>query len=173
MNLDQLSKQLEAILFSVQEPITLKKVAELMDITKDDAKKVIEILSDYYSKNDRGVMVYEFNGNYQLGTNILYDETLMQLTKDSKSKGLSSSSLEVLSIVAYKQPITRSEIDFVRGVRSDRALHILVDRGLIEVKGRLDKIGRPKIYGTTKQFLRNFSINSLEELPTISEDFEI
>lgn len=170
MILTEIEKKLEVILFASSEPISFKRAAKLLELTVSDVKKIAENLKAYYEDESRGIALYFFSDYMQLGTNKQYSELLLQIFTTSRTKGLSGSVLEVLSIIAYKQPVTKSEIDYIRGVSSDYQIRSLLDRDLIEVKGELDKIGKPKIYGTTKLFLRNFNLESLSELPKPSQE---
>lgn len=171
MKLEQYMNIIEAILFSSIEPLSYKRIAKLIDLTESDVKDLLNKLQDYYIENKRGIQLYFFKDKVQIGSNPLYIEYLKKMISSSKKKGISDAAMEVLSIIAYKQPITKNEIEYVRGINADRLIHQLIDRYLIEEKGRLDKIGRPKIYGTTDIFLRNFGLKSLKDLPMI--DFEL
>lgn len=170
MNVTKYTKILEALLFSSSEPLSYKKIAQVMEITPTDAKNLVTELKDFYSREESGVTIYNFKDKVQIGTNPEYVDYVKKLLNASKSRGLSESAMEVLSIIAYKQPITKSEIEYIRGINSDRLIYQLMDRLLVEEKGRLEKIGRPKTYGTTDIFLRNFNLKSLKDLPQILYD---
>jgi segregation and condensation protein B len=157
--------ELEAILFSIVEPISTKKLSLMLNITSDDIKKILNNLNEYYINEKRGIVIYFFNDKVQLGTNPIYHDTISNLYKDSTQKDLSTQAYEVLSIIAYKQPITKYQIEEIRGLNSDKIISNLISKNLIHVKGILDKPGRPKLYGTTEQFLRNFGINNIKDLP--------
>lgn len=160
---------IESILFASGEAVSAKKIAQVLDLPLNWTKEIIRDLMEFYNQNDRGIHLLEVNDSYQLVSNRDNASYLELMFKTSKSKGLTSSALEVLSIVAYKQPITKGEIDYIRGVKSDKALQSLLDRQLIMEKGRLEKIGKPIIYGTTESFLKTFNFKSLKELPDISQ----
>jgi len=170
LNLNEYTNRIEAILFASSEPLSFKKISQLVELTEKDVKNLIEALQEYYLTNQRGIQLYFFKDKVQIGSNPLYVEDLKKMMHTSKNRGLSDAAMEVLSIVAYKQPITKNEIEYIRGINSDRLIHQLIDRYLVEEKGRLEKIGRPKTYGTTDIFLRNFNIQSLKNLPLINYD---
>ena len=161
--------ELEAILFALTEPIAINKIGKLLGMTTQDTRKLIEKLSEYYNTNDRGISVYTFGDKVQLGTNPKYREVIASLYKESNLRDLSMQAYEVLSIIAYKQPVTKYHIEEIRGLSSDKHIYSLLSKQLIEVKGVLEKPGRPKLYGTTDKFLRNFGIRSIEELPEFLE----
>jgi segregation and condensation protein B len=170
MKLEEYIKIIEAILFASDQPMSFRRIAAIVDLTESDVKSLIEELDKYYTDNNRGIKLYFFKDKVQIGSNPFYTEYLKKMIHSSKNKGLSDAAMEVLSIVAYKQPITKSEIEYIRGINSDRLIYHLINRMLIEEKGRLEKIGRPKTYGTTDLFLRNFDLASLKELPEIDYD---
>lgn len=155
---------LEAVLFVAKDPLSMERLAEVLDLGEEDIRDLVRDLQESYAQAARGLTVVELNGGYKLGTKpelSRYVETLYK----QPTQGLSSAALEVLSIIAYKQPITRGEIDFLRGVQSDRALATLVDKGLVKDIGRKEGPGRPILYGTTEQFLLHFGLRSLADLP--------
>ncbi|HVJ48379.1 SMC-Scp complex subunit ScpB [Desulfitobacterium sp.] len=160
---------LEALLLVANEPLTLEHLAGILEL---DPAEVVEILSEIQARYDNpacGFMIFEVNGGFKLGTKpemSHYIETLYH----QPTQGLSGAALEVLAIIAYKQPVTKGEIDFLRGVQSDRALATLVEKGLTQEIGRKEGPGRPIIYGTTEQFLLHFGLRSLKNLPEL--DFE-
>lgn len=160
---------IESILFASGEAVSAKKIAQVLDLPLNWTKEIIRDLMEAYNQGDRGIHLIEINDSYQLVSNRENAPYLELMFKTSKSKGLTSSALEVLSIIAYKQPITKGEIDYIRGVKSDKALQSLLDRQLVMEKGRLEKIGKPIIYGTTESFLKTFNFTSLKELPDISQ----
>lgn len=162
---------IESILFAWAEPLSLYKIAKIINQKPNSVERILHEMMLAYRHDKRGIQIIETNKHYQFCTlkeNYMYIE---QLCTTTKSKGLSNSALEVLAIIAYKQPITKLDIEQIRGVNSDGAVQSLVDRELIEVKGKLEKIGRPQIFGTTDVFLKSFGFNSLSDLPQI-EDFK-
>lgn len=161
---------IESMLFVWGEPLSISKLSAILHASRKEIKEVIQEMADEYETNDRGVRIIEVDNHYQLTSAPENHIWLQELCTKSKSKGLSHSSLEVLAIIAYRQPITRSEIEQIRGVKCEKPINHLLERDLVEEKGRLDRIGKPIIYGTTKMFLTGFGFSSLKELPSI-EDF--
>lgn len=160
---------LEALLLASPEPLTLKRIAEVMGIDERDAALLMADLQKDYEAPHRGLAIREMAGGYVLTTRpeaAEYVERLLQ----PRARGLSHAALETLAIIAYRQPITKAEIESVRGVKVDRALETLLERGLIEDKGRKDAPGRPILYGTTAEFLRYFGLKELSELPPVEID---
>ncbi len=160
---------IESLLFVWGEPLSQGKIASILEISKREVKELMEEMADEYEMENRGLRIVEADKHYQFATSPENHEWLQELCTKSKSKGLSHSSLEVLAIIAYRQPITRSEIEQIRGVKCEKPITHLIDRELIEEQGRLDRIGKPIIYGTTKMFLTAFGFTSLKDLPPIDE----
>lgn len=160
---------IESLLFVWSEPLSIGRIASILEIPLSEAKQDINELMIEYRMRQSGLQIIKVNDSYQLGSIQENSEYIESLCKTSKGKGLSSSAFEVLAIIAYKQPITKGEIDFIRGVKSDKAIMSLIERNLIEEKGRLAKIGKPIVYGTSEMFLKSFGFSSLRELPDITE----
>lgn len=160
---------IESILFVWGEPLNIKELSRVLDMPKDKVKENVLELKKELEETKRGIRIIEINDCYQLCTRIESHSYIEKLCVTSQSRGLSQATLEVLAIIAYKQPITKYEIENIRGVKSDKAINTLLERELIEIKGRLDKIGRPILYGTTDVFLKTFGFKSLDELPNIEE----
>lgn len=166
---------IESILFASGEAVSAKKISQVLDLPLNWTKEIIRDLMLQYNQPDRGIHIIEVNDSYQLASNRDNSTYLEKMFKTSKAKGLTQSALEVLAIIAYKQPITKGEIDYIRGLKSDKALQSLLDRELVVEKGRLERIGKPIIYGTTEMFLKSFNFKSLKELPDITsfENFKL
>lgn len=163
---------IESLLFAWGEPLSLSKIAKILDLKASVVEEVIEEMIETFKTEGRGIQIVEVNKHYQLSTlraNYAYIE---QLCATSRNKGLSNSALEVLAIIAYKQPITKLDIEQIRGVNSDGPLQNLVERELVQVMGRLEKIGRPQIYGTTDTFLKSFGFKTLMDLPEVGDFVE-
>lgn len=160
---------IESLLFTWGEPLSIKKIAEVIDCSYNDTKQYLLDMQEKYKEKESGLQLVEINNSFQLATKRENHSYIEKLCKRSKSKGLSQATVEVMAIIAYQQPITKMAIESVRGVSSERALRTLLDRELIEVKGKLDQIGKPVIYGTTEVFLKCFGFKSIKELPVISE----
>ncbi len=160
---------LESMMFVWGEPLDYKMAAEILEMDKKLIYDCFLELKHEYGAQNRGVLIQETNKKFQFCTNIENYSYLEKLCTPVKERKLSQAALEVLAIIAYKQPITKAEIDVIRGVKSVRALEGLILRGFIEEKGRDDKIGKPILYGTTDFFLNKFGFKNLNDLPIIDE----
>lgn len=160
---------IEALLFAAGDPVSLKDICHALDMDKKEVLPVIKEMKDLYNFERRGIQLIEAEGCYQFSTRPEYYEYIQRLHVPQRKQGLSQAALETLAIIAYKQPITRAEIDTIRGVQSDTAISTLVERRLIQEVDRLDTIGRPILYGTTIEFLKYFGISALDQLPEILE----
>lgn len=156
---------LEAILFASGESVPIKDIAEAMEIDEKEVEALAENLRQKYS--DGGIAVIRIDNELQLSTKKEYYEYVRRVTEPKRNTPLSHAALEVLSIVAYKQPVTRSQIDYIRGVDSSSSVSRLIMCGLIEQTGTSDAPGRPSLYSTTKEFLRVFGMENLSELPDL------
>lgn len=164
-NTEELKGIIEAILFTMGESVPLEKLAGVLELDKEKAKTIItQMMSDYEEKN-RGIQIIELDGAYQMCTKKQMYEYLIKIARQPKKQALTDVLLETLSIIAYKQPVTRMEIEKIRGVSSGHAVNKLVEYNLVCEIGRLDVPGRPLLFGTTEEFLRSFGVNSIEELP--------
>jgi segregation and condensation protein B len=165
---------LESLLFAAgDEGLSLKQIAEVMEVDELKANEIIEDLRREYSKNDsRGIMMVQLAGTYQLATKKENANYLKKLVDSPNTSTLSQAALETLAIIAYKQPITRAEIEEIRGVKTERPLHTLMAKALIKEIGRAEGTGRAYLYGTTKEFLDYFGLKSLDELPKLPEKVE-
>lgn len=167
---------IEAVLFTMGDAVELEKLAAAIEEDKATTKKIVKSLMEKYNSEDRGMKIIELEDAYQMCTRPEFYENLIRVAKVPRKYALTDVLLETLSIIAYKQPITKMEVEKVRGVSSDHAVNRLVEYGLIAELGRLDAPGRPMLFGTTQDFLRVFGIQSIDELPTINpellEDFK-
>ncbi|GFI25453.1 segregation and condensation protein B [Lachnospiraceae bacterium] len=159
---------IEAILFTMGKSVDLEKIAAAIELENDETKRYIEELAEEYRENERGMQIMELDGAYQMCTSQNTYEYLIRIAKQPKKHVLTDVLLETLSIIAYKQPVTKAEIEKIRGVSCDHSVSKLVEYNLVEELGRLDAPGRPMLFGTTEEFLRSFGIHSLEELPEMS-----
>lgn len=166
----------EAILFAMGESVSLSKIASAIGKDETEAKRLLEELKKQYQKKERGIQLIELEDSYQLCTKPELYDYLIQVAKQPKKHVLTDVLLETLAIVAYKQPVTKIEIEKIRGVKSDHAVNKLVEYDLVCEVGRLDAPGKPLLFGTTEEFLRRFGVQSVEELPSIApeqlEDFK-
>lgn len=161
---------IESILFAAGEAVKTDKIAEIMEVDRTTAEEEIQKLIAFYNEQKRGFTVIEIDGGYQICTRPEYYTYVQAMAGMKRQQGLSGAAFEALSIVAYNQPVTRTTIEFIRGVNSDGAVQRLVERGLVEERGRLDAPGKPILYGTTQEFLRMFGLRSLEDLPDVVQD---
>ncbi|HWI61651.1 MAG TPA: SMC-Scp complex subunit ScpB [Symbiobacteriaceae bacterium] len=160
---------LEAILLASPEPLSIRRIADVIGLDEKDARILVDDLKKEYSQPGRGLLVQEMAGGYVLTTRPEYGEYVEKLLAP-KGKGLSHAALETLAIIAYRQPITKAEMEGVRGVKVDRSVETLLERGLIREVGRREGPGRPIIYGTTRDFLTYFGLKDLSDLPPLSVD---
>lgn len=163
---------IEAILFTMGDSVELSQIAGAIELSEEETRQHIEHLAAEYEAKDCGVRIVCLEGSaYQMCTNSEMYEYLIRIAKQPKKRVLSDVVLETLSIIAYKQPVTKAEIEKIRGVSSDHAVNKLVEYGLVcELGRRTDAPGRPMLFGTTEEFLRSFGVNSIDELPELSED---
>ena len=162
---------LESMMFIWGQPLDVKTCADIFNISKEDTLQYFLELQEEYEQEGRGIVIRQINKSFQFVTRAENAEFIERLCTPVKVKRLSQSALEVLAIIAYKQPVTKGEIDAIRGVKCDRVIDGLMKKDLVMVKGRSEGIGRPLLYGTTESFLKNFGFKSLKELPEI-EDIE-
>lgn len=170
---DSLISKLEAMLFAAGDPVEASKLAELLDIDIESVTKMLGHLGALYDERESGLMLIKIDNKYQLCTREKHSEEVRKLLEIKKNTPLSNAAFEVLAIIAYNKTVTRSFVEQVRGVDCSGPISSLVQKGLIEEKGRLDLPGRPLIYGTTDRFLRCFSLNSLDDLPELPKTEEV
>lgn len=171
MNNKVIKSAFESMLFIWGEPLPAKDAADVFGIDKETAISLFRELMEEYQQEGRGIVIREINGAFQFTTKEENADYIEKLCTPVKMKRLSQSALEVLAIVAYKQPVTKGEIEAIRGIKCDRVMEGLMGKGLVEAVGRSQAIGRPILYGTTDMFLKNFGFTSLKDLPEI-EDIE-
>ena len=165
MEQKKLQAAIEAIWFAMGGSVELKKLAQAIGHDEETTKKIIRQMMDRYEKEDRGIRIIELEASFQMCTKKEMYEYLIRVAKQPKKQVLTDVLLETLSIIAYKQPVTKLEIEKIRGVKSDHAVSKLVEYDLVEEVGRMDAPGKPLLFGTTEEFLRRFSVHSLDELP--------
>jgi len=173
MNNTEIKSAVESMLFIWGDPLDLKDMMNILQISKDKTEYALNSLILDYEKEDRGIILKRFGDSYQLKTKDKNYEYISSLYKPSTHRGLSDAAMETLSIIAYKQPITKIEVEQIRGIKSSYIINALKDRNLIEVLGKMDKPGNPLLYGTTKDFLSYFGLKSLEELPKLPYDEDL
>ncbi|MHA6251059.1 SMC-Scp complex subunit ScpB [Oceanobacillus sp. CAU 1775] len=171
MEIGHLKAVTEGLLFaSGDEGVTVKQLSKILDITESAASHIIDELKYDFEHTDRGLMVMESHEVIHLTTKPEHSEYYKKLLETPQSTKLSQAALEVLAIIAYLQPITRTEIEDIRGVKSDGPVQTLINRMLIEEAGRKETVGRPTLFRTSKDFLTFFGLTSLEELPPLPEN---
>lgn len=172
MDIHDLTPLVEAMIFAADGPIKAERVAEAIDVPLADVKAAIEALEADYAEHPRGFFLQEVAGGYQLRTLPEYADFLRKLGQ-SRPFRFSRPALETLAIIAYRQPVTRSEIEYLRGVDSGSVLKTLLEKRLVRILGKKDVPGKPMIYGTTREFLELFGLPDLSSLPTLSEFSEL
>ncbi len=170
MKTKELIKAFEAVLFASGEPISIDRLAGVFEITPEKVVEVAELLQKKLTDNDSGVAVLRLENTYQLATKAEFSEYIKRAFDMRRRTPLSNAALEVLAVIAYNQPITKAFIEQVRGVDCSGVVTTLVEKGLVEERGRLELPGRPLLYGTTKNFLRCFSLSDLSELPPLPKN---
>ena len=170
MSIEKTEAAIEAILFTMGESVEAEKIAVAIEHDVDTTVRIIHNMMDKYENEDRGIKIIELEGSFQLCTKEEYYDNLIRICSQPRRYTLTDAALETLSIIAYKQPVTKIEIEKIRGDNSDRSVNKLVELELVKEVGRLDAPGRPMLFGTTEEFLRTFGVGSIDELPVISED---
>ena len=168
-NKTKLKGIIEAILFTIGESVTLDRLASVLEKDPEDLKVILEEMKIDYSAEERGICLIELDGAYQICTKIETYDYVRKLVSQPKKRSLTDVMLETLSIIAYKQPVTKQEIEAIRGVKCDFAVNKLIEYKLVKELGRLETLGRPIVFDTTEEFLRCFGVSSIEELPDIDE----
>ena len=167
---ESLKKITEALIFASDKPIPIKQIKDILgDVDTRLIRKLINELKQEYTKSQRAFNITEVAGGFQFATDSIYGRWLKKLYKIKQSDYLTGPSLETVAIIAYRQPATKAEIEFIRGVSVDGVINSLLQKGLVKIVGKKDVIGRPFLYGTTALFLQYFGLNSIEELPALSE----
>ena len=171
MEINRLEGIIESILFTMGDSVELSKIALAIGHDEDTTRRIIHCMMDKINgAEERGVKIIELEDSFQMCTKTEMYEYLIRIAKQPKRYALTDVQLETLSIIAYKQPVTKLEIEKIRGVKSDHAVNKLVEYNLICEVGRLDAPGRPLLFGTTEEFLRRFSIQSVEDLPSLNQE---
>ena len=172
LSLQEEEDLLEALLFSLGRTVSLEEMAICLHMGVDGAELAAERLRKKYEERQGGLLIRKLEGKYQMVSHPKTYEALIRVVKQSRKPVLSDVHLETLSIIAYCQPVTKAEVERIRGVKSDHAVNRLVEFGLIEEVGRLDAPGRPVLFGTTEEFLTRFGVDSLSSLPSLPKDLE-
>ncbi len=170
MTRNALEAAAEAILFTIGDAVELAHIADALEVSREEAREIIASLQEKYEADDRGVTIIELDNAFQMCSKPSTYEYLIRIAKQPKHHVLTDVVLETLSIIAYKQPVTRGEIEKIRGVSCSHAINKLIDYDLIREVGRLDAPGRPILFGTTEEFLRCFAVQNTDELPVLSAE---
>lgn len=171
MNQDRMTGALEAVLFAAGEPVSVAELAQIMQLEKPQVWELLTALKQAYEAESRGLMLRETAGGWQLVTKPVHYNLLLALTQKKEIK-LTNAAMETLAIVAFRQPVTRAEMEAIRGVKVDRVLNTLLELGLVAEAGRKKALGNPILYATTEKFLATFGLNSLKELPLVETTTE-
>lgn len=166
---DELKAGIEALLFASPDRVSKGDLMRILNLSEEDLDVLLAEMMAEYKEARRGIQVIAVEDGYMLGTKAEYASIIEALLPPEK-KRLSTAALETLAIIAYRQPITRAEIEHIRGVKTDRIVNNLAERGLIKEMGHKDKPGKPILYGTTHEFLKVFNLNSLDDLPPLPEE---
>jgi len=169
----RMKSALETMMFIWGEPLEVKDAASVLEADKDVIRELFRELMTEYEQEGRGIRIREAGDAFGFVTHIENDLFVKKLCTPVRIRRLSQAALEVLAIIAYRQPVTRSEIDSIRGIKSERVIDGLIDKGLIEISGRSEGVGRPLIYVTTREFLKKFGFASLKDLPEVPEYEEL
>ena len=170
MDLTKLQAVIEAVLFTLGKQVEIKKLAEVAGVSEEEILTAAEKLEERYGRDDSGVMLIRINNALQLCTKTEFYDYLIKVARAKKQYSLSDSALETLSIIAYKQPVTRLQIEHIRGVSCAHSIDKLLEYDLVQELGRLNAPGRPLLFGTTDEFLRSFGVKSLSDLPELNEE---
>lgn len=170
MEINRLEAAIEAILFTMGESVELSKIAKAIEHDEQTTKKIIYNMMDKYASEDRGIRIIELENSFQMCSKTEMYDYLIRVAAQPKKQVLTEVMLETLSIIAYKQPVTRTDIESIRGVKCDHAVNKLIEYNLVTEVGRLDAPGRPLLFGTTEDFLRKFGVGSVDDLPEITSD---
>lgn len=167
MNNDKIPYAIEGILFAAGEPVKTAKLAAVLEIETSAVEEAVRLLRYEYDTQERGLMIIDIDDGYQICSRPEYYNYIQIILGEQRRQALSNAAMEALAIIAYKQPVTRGQIEYIRGVNSDSAVNRLAERGLIEECGHLDAPGRPILYRTTQNFLRCFGLSTPKDLPEL------
>ena len=170
VEINRLESAIEAILFTMGDSVELGKIASAIEHDEETTRKIVHQMMDKYQAEDRGIQIVELEDTFQLCTKKQNYDYLIRIAKQPRRYVLTDVLLETLSIIAYKQPVTKLEVEKIRGVKSDHAVNKLVEYNLACEVGRLDAPGKPILFGTTEEFLRRFSIQSVDDLPVLNPE---
>jgi len=165
---DEIKASIEALLFVSSERISLEELMEILNLAEPDLKQIIQEMMMEYNQSQRGIQILTLDGGYIMGTKPEYAQVVSKMVKPV-SRRLSPAALETLAIIAYRQPLSKAEIEQIRGVKTDRVITTLTEKGIIREVGKKAAPGKPALYGTTHEFLKLFALSSLDDLPIIQD----
>jgi len=165
---DEIKASIEALLFVSSERISLEELMEILNLAEPDLKQIIKEMMMEYNQSQRGIQILTLDGGYIMGTKPEYAQVVSKMVKPA-SRRLSPAALETLAIIAYRQPLSKAEIEQIRGVKTDRVITTLMEKGIINEVGKKAAPGKPALYGTTHEFLKLFALSSLDDLPMIQD----
>lgn len=169
MKCEDIKNIIEAIMFAYSDPISIRELNNIINegLSKEEIEFILDTLIQEYKNNNRGIQIIKLEDKFQMTTNKNYSSYIKKVLEPNQRKSLSQAALETLTIIAYKQPVTKVEVEKIRGVKCDKTIALLLENKLIKEAGRLEKIGKPIIYKTTNEFLKLLNIETIEELPTL------
>lgn len=167
MDISTIESIIESLIFSYGDALSLDKICEILELDKKTVKNLIKNFMDNYNRANKGIIIREINDKYQMCSNPQYFDYVSKLYQIRQKQALSQAAYEVLSIIAYNQPITKAKIEQIRGVNSDSAVTRLLERNLVKEAGKLEAPGRPRLYETTDEFLKCFGFKSIRDLPML------
>ncbi|MCL2322900.1 MAG: SMC-Scp complex subunit ScpB [Oscillospiraceae bacterium] len=167
MDGDRIFSIIESVLFAAGEPMKIKDIASIVEMNEKEVLEILNMMDKNYKESSRGIMLLNLNGAYCLSTKSENSKYVQRLLKIDSKRSLSQAALETLAIIVYKGPVTRLEIDDIRGVRSERAVETLLEKNIIKEAGRKDSPGRPILFTITDEFFKIFNLNSLENMPNL------
>ncbi len=167
MEISTIESIIESLIFSYGDALSLEKICEILELDKKTARNLMKNFMDSYNRANKGIIIREINDKYQMCSNPQYFDYVSKLYQIRQKQALSQAAYEVLSIIAYNQPITKAKIEQIRGVNSDSAVTRLLERNLVKEAGKLEAPGRPRLYETTDEFLKCFGFKSIRDLPML------
>ena len=170
MTEDEKKAAAEAILFASGRSVKTESLAKALEISASETEKILTAMAEGYEQADRGIRLLRLESSWQLCTKKEYYPALIRIVKEPEKANLTDVLMETLAIIAYRQPVTKLQIEKIRGVKSDHAVNKLIEYNLVRELGRMDAPGRPILFGTTEEFLRHFELSSLEQLPQVGEE---
>ncbi|SHG98037.1 segregation and condensation protein B [Anaerosphaera aminiphila DSM 21120] len=173
MDNEKIKSIIEGILFAWADPVNITDLSKVLEVSPNKIRELILAMQDDYEQEERGLRILQVNESFQLSTKPENYDYISEFVSTKNKKNLSNASLETLSIIAYKQPVTKIEVEEIRGVKCDSSIRALIELGLIEITGQLNKIGRPNIYETTEEFLKKFGLKSIDDLPAIEDENQL